>query len=89
MLKPKIYLRYASQGLAAETFLLGDEASAAEGFSNPWAVPKPSCRAAGFQPALERWQTELPLAGLGGNNGYESPGSWEIFSPLRFSFNLL
>jgi hypothetical protein len=89
MLKPKIFLSFAAQGLGAEALILSNEASAAEGFSNPRAVPKPLCRAAGFQQALERWLTGLPSACLGGNNGCESPKSWEICSPLRFSFILL
>ena len=89
MLKPNIFLSFAAQGLGAEPLVLSNEASAVEGFSNPMTVPKPSCRAAGFQPALEWWPTELPLACLGGNNGCESPKSREIGSPLRFSFILL
>jgi hypothetical protein len=86
---PKISLRFAIHGLGAEPLVFGKEASAAEGFSNPRAVPKPSCRAAALQPALERWPTNLQLACLGGNNGLESPKSWEICSPMRFSLILL
>jgi hypothetical protein len=89
ILKPKISLRFAAHGLGAEPLLLTNEASAAEGFSNPRAVSNPSCRAAGFQPALERWPTDLPTACLGGNNGRESPKSREICLPLRFSLILL
>jgi hypothetical protein len=89
MLIPQISLRFAAQGQWNNPLALSNEASEAEGFSNPRAVPKPSGRAAGFQPALERWPTNLQLACLGGNNGHESPKSWEICSPLWFSLILL
>ena len=89
MLIPKISLRFAIKDLGAEPLVFGKKTSSAEGFSNPRAVPKPSCRAAGFQPALERWPTNLQLACLAGNNGHESPKSWEICSPLWFSLILL
>jgi hypothetical protein len=83
MLIPKISLRFATQGPGNNPLMFSNEASEAEGFSNPRAVPKPSGRAAGFQPALELWPTDLQLACLSGNNGFESPKSWVICSPLR------
>jgi hypothetical protein len=88
MLILKILLRFASQGTAANALAFSNEASEAEGFSNRRAVPKPSGRAARFQSALELWPTDLQLACLGGNNGFESPKNWEISLPLLLALIL-
>jgi hypothetical protein len=79
----KNFIKICYPGSRNNPLMFSNEASEAEGFSNPRAVPKPSGRAAGFQPALELWPTDLQLACLSGNNGFESPKSWVICSPLR------